>query len=285
MLTANDCANPNSQQQVASKPMTDLPTYKTLSLERNNRLLIITLNMPDSLNACNLDMHNELAEVFPFAAMDSGSDVVVLTGAGRAFSAGGDLDHLARNAANPHLFDHEVRVAKRIIFSMLDLDKPLICRLNGHAVGLGATLALFCDVIFAAENAKIGDPHVHLGLVAGDGGAVIWAARIGLGRAKEYLMSGELLTAKKAEEIGLVNHCVPLAELDDVVYGYCDRLLNGSSNAIRWTKILTNMELKRITTAVLEAGIAYEALSVRGADHREGVKALQEKRKPNFSEL
>lgn len=262
--------------------MTELPSYQTIALTRNDRLLTITLNLPDSMNACTLQMHNELADVFSFATMDPDSDVVVLTGAGRAFSAGGDLDHIAHNAANPHLFDHEVRMAKRIIFAILDLDKPLICRLNGHAVGLGATLALFCDVIFAAEKAKIGDPHVHLGLVAGDGGAVIWAQRIGLGRAKEYLLTGELLTAKKAEEIGLVNHCLPLEELDGAVQAYCDRLLSGASSAIRWTKILTNMELKRVTTAVLEAGIAYEAVSVRTADHREGVKALQEKRKPEF---
>ena len=262
--------------------MSRLPDYETIALNRDGRLLTITLNLPDSLNACNLKMHDELAEVFPFAAMDPDSDVVVLTGAGKAFSAGGDLDHIANNAEKPHLFDHEVRMAKRIIFAMLDLDKPLICKLNGHAVGLGATLALFCDVIFAAEKAKIGDPHVHLGLVAGDGGAVIWAQRIGLGRAKEYLLSGDLLTAQRAEEIGLVNHCVPLEELDGAVQAFCDKLLNGASNAIRWTKILTNMELKRITTAVLEAGIAYEAVSVRTADHREGVKALREKRKPAF---
>lgn len=264
--------------------MTDLPQYQTIALTRSGRLLTITLNLPDSLNACNLQMHNELAEVFTFATMDAHSDVVVLTGAGRAFSAGGDLDHIANNAANPHLFDHEVRMAKRIIFAMLDLDKPLICRLNGHAVGLGATLALFCDIIFAAENAKIGDPHVHLGLVAGDGGAVIWAQRIGLGRAKEYLLSGDLLSARKAEEIGLVNHCVPLEELDAAVQAYCDKLLQGATQAIRWTKILTNMELKRVTTAVLEAGIAYEAVSVRTADHREGVQALREKRKPVFGQ-
>ena len=262
--------------------MTKLPTYETIALSREGRLLTITLNLPDSMNACNLAMHNELADVFTFAALDPDSDVVVLTGAGKAFSAGGDLEHIANNAANPHLFDHEVRMAKRIIFAMLDLDKPLICRLNGHAVGLGATLALFCDVIFASEKAKIGDPHVHLGLVAGDGGAVIWAQRIGLGRAKEYLLTGDLLTAKKAEEIGLVNHCLPPEELDNAVREFCNKLLEGSGNAIRWTKILTNMELKRITTAVLEAGIAYEAVSQRGADHREGVQALKEKRKPVF---
>jgi enoyl-CoA hydratase len=259
-----------------------LPQYKTIALSRKGRLLTITLNRPDALNAVNLAMHEELADVFVFALADSHSDVVVLTGAGRAFSAGGDLDHMSNNAANPHLFDEEMRLAKRIVFAMLDLDKPLICRLNGHAVGLGATVALLCDVVFAADTAKIGDPHVAVGLVAGDGGAAIWPQRIGFARAKEYLLTGELLTAKKAEEIGLVNHCVPAAELDGAVDAFCERLLNGATSAIRWTKILLNLELKRMAHAVMDAGIAYEGISVRTADHREAVKAMQEKRKPTF---
>jgi enoyl-CoA hydratase len=257
-------------------------SYETLALSRKGRLLTITLNRPDTLNAVNRKMHEELGDVFNFAALDEDSDVVVLTGAGRAFSAGGDLEHIARNAANPHLFDEEARLAKRIVFSMLDLDKPLVCRMNGHAVGLGATLALLSDVIFAAENAKIGDPHVALGLVAGDGGAAIWPQRIGFGRAKEYLLTGELLTAKQAVEIGLINHCLPATELDGAVDAFCERLLNGSRNAIRWTKVLINLELKRVATAVMDAGIAYEAVTVRSADHREGVQALKEKRKPKF---
>jgi len=259
-----------------------LPEYDTIALTRDGRLLTITLNLPDSMNAVTARMHEELAEVFYFAAVDEHSDVVVLTGAGKAFSAGGNLDHVENNANHPHLFDKDVRQAKRILFSILDLDKPLVCRLNGHAIGLGATLALFCDIIFAAEGAKIGDPHVALGLVAGDGGAVIWAQRIGLARAKEYLLTGEILSARKAEELGLVNYCLPADELDGAVDALCQKLLQGSQNAIRWTKILTNMELKRIATAVLEAGIAYEAVSVRCADHREGVRALKEKRKPEF---
>lgn len=259
-----------------------VPSYETIVLTRKGRLLTITLNRPESLNAVNLRMHDELADVFNFAASDAHSDVILLTGAGRAFSAGGDLDHIANNAAHPHLFDHEVRVAKRIVFALLDLDKPVVCRMNGHAIGLGATLALLTDVIFAADGAKIGDPHVALGLVAGDGGAAIWPQRIGFGRAKEYLLTGELLTAKKAEEIGLINHCVPAAELDSAVDAFCERLLKGSTNAIRWTKVLINLELKRVATALMDAGIAYESVSVRSADHREGVKALQEKRKPVF---
>lgn len=259
-------------------------SYATIALTRKGRLLTITLNRPDTLNAVNLAMHEELADVFTFAAQDSHSDVVVLTGAGRAFSAGGDLDHISRNAANPDLFDEEARIAKRIVFAMLDLDKPVVCRMNGHAIGLGATLALLCDVIFAAANAKIGDPHVALGLVAGDGGAAIWPQRIGLGRAKEYLLTGDLLTAQKAAEIGLINHCVPATELDGAVEAFCERLLSGSRNAIRWTKVLTNLELKRIATAVMDAGIAYEAVTIRSADHLEGIKALQEKRKPKFGQ-
>ena len=259
-----------------------LPTFRTIELRRDGRLLTITLNQPDSMNTVNLAMHEELAEVFVFAARDELSDVVVFTGAGKAFSAGGNLDHMWKNATNPHLFDSEVRLAKRIVFAMLDLDKPLVCRMNGHAVGLGATLALLCDVVFASNKAKIGDPHVALGLVAGDGGAVIWPQLVGLPRAKEFLLTGELLAATRAAEIGLVNHALPPEELDGAVDAFCQKLLKGSTNAIRWTKVLLNLELKRVANAMMDAGIAYEAITVRSADHREGINALREKREPNF---
>ncbi|MEO6091592.1 MAG: enoyl-CoA hydratase/isomerase family protein [Novosphingobium sp.] len=265
-----------------SDPVPPLLELGTIALSRKGRLLTLTLNRPEAMNAVNLELHDDLAAALWFAQGDAGSDVVVITGAGRAFSAGGDIGHIEHNARNPHLFDHEARMAKRIVFTLLDIDKPVVCRMNGHAVGLGATLALLCDIIFAAEGAKIGDPHVGLGLVAGDGGAVIWAQRIGLARAKEYLFTGDLLTAAKAAEIGLVNHCVPLAELDEAVDAFCARLLGGATGAIRATKILTNLELKRIATAVLDAGIAYESVNVRSSDHLEGILALKEKRKPRF---
>jgi enoyl-CoA hydratase len=261
-----------------------LPKTNAIHVERRDRLLVITLNRPDSLNAFDLEMHDEMADVLSFAQSDPGSDVILLTGAGRAFSAGGDLDHIARSAAHPHLFDHEVRIAKRIVYTLLDIEKPVVCRMNGHAIGLGATVALLCDIIFADERAKIGDPHVGLGLVAGDGGAIIWPQRIGLARAKEYLLTGELIPAPKAADIGLINHALPGADLDVAVDAMCQKLLNGATSAIRWTKVLTNMELKRIANSVMEAGIAYESLSVRTADHREGVAALREKRAPKFGQ-
>lgn len=259
-----------------------LPTFKTLLLTRKGRLLTITFNLPDTLNAVTATMHAELPEAFVFASTDPHSDVVVLTGAGKAFSAGGDMAHIQSHAANPSQFDEEVRQAKRIVFAILDMEKPLICRMNGHAVGLGATLALFCDVIFAADSARIGDPHVAIGLVAGDGGALIWPQRIGICLAKEFLLTGEMLTATRAKEIGLINHCLPLDELDAAVEAFCNRLLAGATDAIRWTKVLINMELKRIATAMMDMGLAYEGITVRSADYAEGIAALTEKRKPVF---
>ncbi|MEZ5737546.1 MAG: enoyl-CoA hydratase/isomerase family protein [Novosphingobium sp.] len=265
-----------------SATVPDLPEFSAIELGREGRLLRITLNRPESFNAINLELHDELPEALWFAQADTASELIVITGAGKAFSAGGDISHIERNAADPRLFDHEARMAKRLVFTLLDIDKPVICRMNGHAVGLGCTLALMCDIIFAAEGAKIGDPHVGLGLVAGDGGAAIWPQRIGLARAKEFLFTGDLLTAQKAAEIGLINHCVPADQLDEAVDAFCQRLLDGAMGAIRSTKILTNLELKRIAHAVMDTGIAYESLSVRTADHLEGIAALKEKRKPNF---
>jgi enoyl-CoA hydratase len=256
--------------------------YETLRIDRSGRLLTITMNRPDALNAADTVMHEELADVFYDVAKDPDSDVVVLTGAGRAFSAGGDVPWMKDAIARPEIFEQTAREAKRIVFSMLDLEKPLIAKVNGHATGLGATLALFCDVVFAAEHAKIGDPHVSIGFVAGDGGPAIWPQLVGFARAKEYLMTGELLTARKAEQIGLINYALPADELDGAVQAFADRLLNGATKAIRWTKTVTNIELKRIVHGVMDASVAYEALSNRTGDHREAVDAFLAKRKPTF---
>ena len=257
--------------------------YENLVITREGRLLTITMNRPHALNAADELLHEELADVFYDVANDEGSDVVVLTGAGRAFSAGGDIDWMQSAIDRPHTFEKTIREAKRIVFSMLDLEKPLIAKVNGHATGLGSTLALVCDVIFAAENAKIGDPHVSIGLVAGDGGAAIWPQLIGYARAKEYLLSGDLMPATKAAEIGLINHAVPAEELDAAVASYVGKLLGGATKAIRWSKVATNLELKRIFHAIMDTSVAYEAMSNLTSDHQEAVNAFRAKRKPNFT--
>ena len=257
--------------------------YKTLVFARRGRVLEITMNRPEKLNAVDEAMHEELARVFVDASNDPESDIVVLTGTGRAFSSGGDIDWMQKMIDQPASFEKTAREGKQIVYSLLDCEKPVIAKLNGHATGLGATIALFCDVIFAAETAKIGDPHVSVGFVAGDGGAVIWPQLIGYARAKEYLMTGDLMTASQAASIGLINHAVAPAELDERVQQFADRLAAGAIKAIRWSKMSANIGLKQLAHSIMDASLAYEAMSNVTRDHQEAVNAFREKRSPAFS--
>jgi enoyl-CoA hydratase len=183
----------------------------------------------------------------------------------------------------PEEFERTAREAKDIVFSQLDLEKPLICKLNGHATGLGASLALLCDIIVASDQAKIGDPHVSVGLVAGDGGAFIWPQLVGYAKAKKYLFTGELMSAIEAERIGLITEVVTPEVLESRVTELAERIASGATRAIRWSKITTNLPLKALFHAHFDTGIAYECMSNRTADHAEAVKAFREKRKPVFT--
>lgn len=256
--------------------------YQTLEFAYRGRVLTITLNRPEKLNAVDAVMHEELARVFVDASSDPDSDIVVLTGAGRAFSSGGDIGWMQEMIDDPARFEKTAREGKQIVYTLLDCEKPVIAKLNGHATGLGATIALFCDVIFAAENAKIGDPHVSVGFVAGDGGAVIWPQLIGFARAKEYLMTGDLLSASRAAEIGLINHAVPADDLDARVDAFADKLAAGATKAILWSKMSVNIALKKLAHSMMDASLAYEALSNISPDHQEAVNAFREKRQPVF---
>lgn len=257
--------------------------YRTLLIDKKDGVFTITMNRPEKMNAVDGAMHAELAQVFTQAANDPDTDCVVLTGAGKGFSAGGDVDWFQAMIDDPAQFEQCRREAKQIIFSMLDCEKPMIAKVNGHAAGLGATLALFCDVIFMSTKARIGDPHVGVGFVAGDGGAIIWPQLIGYARAKELLMTGELITAERAASIGLVNHAVAPEELDARVAQFCDRLNRGAKLAIRYTKVSINIGLKQLAHSILDASLAYEALSNLTADHQEAVNAFREKREPKFT--
>ena len=261
--------------------MVDFAKYQTIRIDRRGRALILTLNRPDKLNAVDKAMHGELATVFADAADDPGSDIIVVTGQGRAFSAGGDI--LWMQEMIDHGFGQTAREAKRIVMSLLDCEKPIIAKVNGHATGLGATLALFCDVIFAADHAKIGDPHVCVGFTAGDGGAVIWPQLIGYAKAKELLMTGDLISAPEAVRIGLINHAVPAAELDARVDAFADRLAAGALVAIRTTKASVNIGLKQLAASIMDACLAFEEQSNASADHREAVAAFREGRTPKFT--
>jgi enoyl-CoA hydratase len=254
--------------------------YETLLLRREGAVLTITLNRPAERNAANSVMEREICRAFGQATHDPEVRVVVLTGAGKTFSAGGDFSYIRDNLAEPAKAWDASQWGKQVIYSMLDCMKPVVAKINGHAIGFGATLALFCDVTFAASNAKIGDPHVSIGLVAGDGGAVIWPQLIGYGRAKEYLFTGDPILAPDAERIGLINHAVPAEELDQAVDAFVQKLLSVPPRALQWTKATVNIGLKQLAHTMMDASMAYELLSLSTQDHREAMDALSAKRAP-----
>jgi enoyl-CoA hydratase len=254
--------------------------YAFIEGELTEGVLTLTLNRPDRLNTTNRQMHGDLSRVFTDASFDPAVEIIVLTGAGRAFSAGGDLEFLKQCAEDPAVFDEVAYEGKKIIYSMLDCEKPIIGRINGHAAGLGATLALFCDITFVAEHAKISDPHVRVGLTAGDGGAVIWPQLIGFARAKELLMTGDAVSAPDAAAMGLINYAVPVEELDARVQAFVERLKKGHKAAVSATKVSINVALKQLAHAVLETSTALERLSNRSPEHRAAVEAMLRKEIP-----
>jgi len=257
-------------------------TYKKIQFSQDERILTVTLNAPETLNAVDDVMHEELSRLFYDVDADRSVDVVILTGAGRAFSCGGDIKAMRRWHEDRNEFEAVAREAKKVVFGMLDCEKPIICKLNGDAYGLGATLALFSDVIFMSSKARIADPHVRVGMAAGDGGAVIWPQLIGYARAKEFLMTGDALTAMKAEQLGLVNHVVDPEKLDEAVEQFATRLGSGAIKAIKWTKVAINIPLKQIAHSIMDTCMAYETLSSQTQDHLEAINAFSEKRKPRF---
>lgn len=257
--------------------------YECIEFRREGRVLTLALNRPAQRNAVNARLHFELSRVFSDAQRDPDSDVVVLTGNGAAFCAGGDIDWMQQSIDVPAEFEKTAREAKDIVYSQLDLEKPLVCKLNGHATGLGASLALLCDIVIASDEAKIGDPHVSVGLVAGDGGALIWPQLVGYAKAKKYLLTGELMLAAEAERIGLVTDVVSRAELDAEVDAMAQRLVSGATKAIRWSKVTTNLPLRQLFHSYFDAGVAYECMSNLTQDHAEAVRAFRERRKPVFT--
>jgi enoyl-CoA hydratase len=260
----------------------DYSSYRFIRAERRDRILTLTLDNPP-MNTVQMELHNELSRIFHDVQVDHDADVVILTGSGDVFSAGGDIPNMQRRIDEPELFNRKNVEMKRIVFGLIELEKPIICRINGDCMGLGATLALLCDITVAVDSARIADPHVKMGYVAGDGGAIIWPQLVGFARAKEYLLLGDALTAVEAERIGLINHAVPQTELDTRVNGFADRLARGATKAIRWTKTCMNIQLRQIAHAALDASLAYEALTNISADHQEAVNAFKEKRRPRFT--
>lgn len=256
--------------------------YSSLSFSRKGRLLTISIDTPQKKNAVDDALHRDLSRVFQEVNADPEADVVILTGSGRWFCAGGDMAWFQELIDEPKRWTSMIVEAKQIINGLLELEKPIIARVNGAAAGFGASIALMCDLVVADEGALIGDPHVKMGLVAGDGGAIIWPQLVGFAKAKEMLLTGRMLTATEAHAMGLINYAVPAHQLDQKVDELASELVAGATLAIRWTKTVMNLELRRIANLLTDAAVAYETVTNSSRDHQEAVRAFVERRKPLF---
>jgi len=256
--------------------------YRHLQFDaRPNGVLLVTLNRPDVLNATNARLHWELTQVWKTVDEDASVKVVLVTGAGKAFSAGGDLEMIERMAGNPQAVMETMREAADIVYNMINLDKPIVSAINGVAVGAGLAVALMADVSIMSETARITDGHLRLGVGAGDHAAIIWPLLCGMAKAKYYLLTAEFIDGKEAERIGLVSLCAPPEKLMDRAWEVADKLAAGPQLAQRFTKRALNNWL-RVAGPIFDASLALEMLNFLGDDVREGVAALKEKRRPRF---
>jgi enoyl-CoA hydratase len=244
-------------------------------------LRVVIAHPTNPLNVVDRDMHVELARLFRELKRERTARAILLTGSGKAFSAGGDFDFL-RTLQDPDPLEALRRDAKQLIWDLLDVEPPIVAAVNGPAVGLGASIALLCDVIFMADTASILDPHVRVGVVAGDGGAAIWPLLLGPARAKQYLLTEDALDAAEAERIGLVNRVVPAAELEREALAFAARLAAGAPLAVQLTKQAVNKLVKDALNTAFDASLALELFTFRSEDHREALAAIRERRPPVF---
>jgi len=247
-----------------------------------NGVLLITINRPEVMNATNGRLHWELTKIWGVVNEDAKTKVAVITGAGdKAFSAGGDLNWITNMVGNAETINMVMNEASDIVYNVMACDKPVISAINGVAVGAGLAVAMMADISIMAEEAKITDGHVKLGVAAGDHAAICWPLLCGMAKAKYYLMTADFVSGKEAERIGLVSLCVPRAQLMDKAMEVADKLAAGSQQAIRFTKRSLNgwMNMAR---PIFESSLAMEMLCFLGEDAKEGVAAVKEKRAPNF---
>jgi enoyl-CoA hydratase len=265
---------------------TDYPaTYETfahLRFERPSQgVLLITIDRPDVLNAANEQLHREFSAIWPVVDRDPTVSVSVITGAGRAFSAGGDLDMVERMTHDHGTVVEQWHDARAVVESMVASVKPIVSAVNGVAVGAGLAVALLADVSIVAESARLSDGHTRLGVAAGDHAVILWPLLCGVAKAKYYLLTSDFIDGPEAERIGLVTRCVPDDQVVAEALAIAGRLAEGSATAVQWTKRAINRWLATAAPAFGES-LALEMLGFLGPDAKEGLDAIRDRRSPVF---
>src|SRR6266702_6341777 len=260
----------------------DYSAYQHLLFERRDHgVLLVTMNRPEVYNAAHEAMHAELARVWADISRDHETRVAVVTGAGRAFSAGGDLAMVQRQVGDYVRVTSMLSEMSDLVYNMVNCEKPIVSAINGVAVGAGVVVALLADISICAQDARLGDGHVRLGVAAGDHAAIIWPLLCGLAKARYYLLTGEMLTGEEAERLGMVSKALPREEVLGESLRVADVLATGSQLAVRLTKRALNGWL-RAAGPIFDQSAAYEMLTFMGEDVKEGAAALIGKRPPDF---
>ena len=262
--------------------MYDYSKYEHILFDIKDGVALLTINRPDVYNATNFKLHNELSKVWLDLGNDDDVRVVVITGAGTAFSAGGDFDLIQESIGNAKVIVGTMEEARDIVHNMINLDKPVISAINGVAVGAGLAVALLADISIASDKARFTDGHVRLGVAAGDHAALIWPMLIGMAKAKYYLLTCEFLDGTEAERIGLVSQVVPHDELMDKAMDVARRLAVGSQQALRYTKRSLNQWLRQAEHTAFDYSLSLEMLGFFGEDVQEGLDSVRERRDPKF---
>ena len=266
----------------STRSLTSYADFQHLRFSRPRpAVLLVTIDRPDVLNAADERLHRELSEIWPVVDSDDTVAVSVITGAGRAFSAGGDLAMVERMTTDHAVVIEQWRDAKAVVEVMLSSVKPIVSAINGIAVGAGLAVALLADVSIMARSARLSDGHARLGVAAGDHAAILWPLLCGMAKAKYYLMTGDFVDGPEAERIGLVTRCLPDEEVVDEALAVAVRLAEGSRTAVQWTKRVLNQWM--VTNApVFGESLALEMLGFLGPDAVEGLAAVRERRPPDF---
>jgi enoyl-CoA hydratase/carnithine racemase len=257
---------------VPTRPRYDQPG---IEVRADGAVRILTLNEPDTLNAFTEDLHEQFVDVWADVEADDDCRAVVLTGAGRTFSAGGSYEDFEGRRVDQARRRRSLRLARRLADEMIEVAVPVVAAVNGPAVGLGCTVATLSDIVFMAEDAWMADTHVSVALVAGDGGAVTWPAHTSLLRAKQYLLTGDRLGAHEAVELGLANFVVPGDRLLDEALVFAHRLAAQPPQAVQETKAILNQHLRANAVRALGYGLATESQSHDTAEYAEWSERLR----------
>jgi enoyl-CoA hydratase len=260
----------------------DYASYEQLLFERpDDGVLLITINNPAKYNATDEVLHNELSRVWLDVDRDPETRIAVVTGAGKAFSAGGDLDMIERQTKNFARIAEVMKEAGDLVYNVANCEKPVVSAINGVAVGAGLAVALMADISIMAEDARITDGHLRLGVAAGDHAAIIWPLLCGMAKAKYYLLTAEFIDGREAERIGLVSLCRPAADVVPTALEVAGKLSRSPQYALRWTKRSLNNWLK-LAAPIFESSLALEMMNFFDDDVVEGTRAIKEKRPPDF---